>query len=118
MQDSRDPLDGESAVTLIRARRERGKLHTWFESDAGRLLAVVTNGERAMVMLLREPRDAGEHAIDRSAGESMSGGYVIDNGQVDTYADRDTVPLAMAMELVTAVIEGRERSPRDWQTDR
>ena len=70
-----------------------------FESDSGELLAVVTNGERAMVMLLREPGDAGEHAVDETAGTSTSSGYVLANGQVDTYADCDTVRLADALEL-------------------
>ncbi len=118
MQDGTEALDGGSAATIIRDRRSLGIFTTWFESDGGRMLAVVTNGERAMVMLLREPGDAGEHAVDRDAGDSTSGGYVLDNGQADCYAARDTAPLATALELVADVIEDRERSPVDWQTDR
>jgi hypothetical protein len=118
MQADSERLDPQSAVSLIHARLEVRKCETWFESDSGRLLAVVTNGVRAMVVLLREPGDPGEHAVDRSADGSTGGGYVFDNGQVDTYADRDTVPLAVAIELVAAVIDGRERSPADWQVDR
>lgn len=118
MQDSNDRLDAGSVVALIRDRCAQGILTTWFESDAGRMLAVVTNGERAMVMLLREPGDAGEHAVDRHAEDATSGGYVLDNGQVDTYPDRDTVPFETALELAAAVIEGRQRSQDDWWIDR
>jgi hypothetical protein len=117
MQDTDEPLDAQSAVSLIRSRMDLRQFETWFESESGRLLAFVTNGERAMVMLLREPGDAGEHAVDRSADTSTSGGYVLANGQVDTYPDRDTVPVATAMDLVVAVIDGRERARAEWQID-
>lgn len=73
------------------------------------MLAVVSNGERAMVVLFEEIGDAGEHAIDRSMGTSESGGYVLSNGQHDTYPDRDTVPLEIAMQLIDDVIAGRPR---------
>jgi hypothetical protein len=116
--DTCDPLDADGAESLVRARLHRGEYETWFESDSGELMAVVTNGDRAMVMLLREPGDAGEHAVDASADASTSGGYVLANGQVDAYANRDTVPLATAMSLLSAVIDGRERSPKQWQIDR
>jgi len=69
-----------------------GTLTMWFESDRGRAMAFVTNRYRAMVMLLDEPGDPGEHAIDPGAlGEQ--GGYVLENGQHDAYADdRATTP--------------------------
>jgi hypothetical protein len=118
LQDTDDPVDASRAVSLLRARLRKGQHETWFESETGELLAVVTNGERAMVMLLRGPGDAGEHAIDDAADGSASTGYVLANGQVDTYADRDTVPFDAAAELVSCVIDGRDRSPSDWQIDR
>jgi hypothetical protein len=59
----------------------------------GRLLAVVTNGTRALVMMLEEPGDAGEHAIDPTATGHQSE-YVLSNGQYDTYDNQDTVPVA------------------------
>jgi hypothetical protein len=118
IQDTSDWLDAQSAVSLIHSRLELRQYETWFESESGKLLAFVTNGERAMVMLLGEPGDAGEHAVDRSASTSTSGGYVLANGQVDTYPDRDTVPLRTAMALVVAVIDGHERSLAAWQIDR
>jgi hypothetical protein len=116
--DTSEPLDGDGAGSLIRARIDRGEYETWFESDAGELLAIVTNGERAMVMLLQEAGDPGEHAVDASAATSTSGGYVLADGQVDAYADRDTVSLATAVDLLSAVVDGRERPPTDWQIDR
>src|SRR5687767_9298318 len=118
VQDSTEPIDASAAISLLRSRLRSGRCETWFESDSGELLAVVTNGERAMVMLLREPGDAGEHAVDETAGTSTSSGYVLANGQVDTYADCDTVRLADALELVSFVIEGRERTPAKWRLDR
>ena len=118
LSDTSDPLDAAGAESLIRTRLDCGAFETWFESDSGEVLAVVTNGERAMVMLLREPGDAGEHAIDASADTSTSDGYVLDNGHVDSYADRGTVPLATAMRLLSAIIDGRERSSAQWQIDR
>lgn len=64
VQDSTQPIDATAAISLLRSRLRSGRCETWFESDSGELLAVVTSGERAMVMLLREPGDAGEHAVD------------------------------------------------------
>ena len=69
-------------------------------------------------LLLQEPGDAGEHAIDASAGESTSTGYVLANGQVDSYADVDMVTIADAMERVASVIGGRDRSASEWTDDR
>jgi hypothetical protein len=118
VQDSTEPIDASAAISLLRSRLRSGQCETWFESDSGELLAVVTNAKRAMVMLLREPGDAGEHAVDESAGITTSSGYVLANGQVDTYADCDTVRLADALELVASVIEGRERTASKWRIDR
>ena len=52
-----------------------------------------------MLMLLNEVEDAGEHARDRR-GQGRSTGYVMDNGQVDTYPDADTIPLTEAQRLL------------------
>ena len=117
-QDTGDPVHAAAAIALVRDRLETGHHETWFESDSGQLLAVVTNGERAMVMLLQEVGDAGEHAIDTSVGVSMSGGYALENGQVDTYADRDNVPLTLAMDHVADIIAGRRLKPDGRCLDR
>ena len=101
--DTNEAMSPSAAVALLRARLRSGQWETWFESDSGELLSIVTNGHRAMVMLLQEPGDAGEHAIDASAGESTSTGYVLANGQVDSYADVDTVTIADAMERVAQI---------------
>ena len=97
MQDTTEPLDAAGATEFVRSQLLAEQFETGFESDAGRMLAVVSNGERAMVVLFQEIGDAGEHAIDPSMGTSESGGYVLSNGQHDTYPDRDTVPLEIAM---------------------
>ncbi|MGW2036803.1 hypothetical protein [Streptomyces virginiae] len=95
---------GEEARQLLRHRCDWGSQETWFESETGRLLAVVTNGDRAMVVLLDGEGDPGEHLVDPHA-EGSSGGYVLAGGQVDSYADRDTVAFDVAGRAVAYVIE-------------
>lgn len=98
---------GEEARQLLRHRWDWASPETWFENDAGRLLGVVTNGERAMVVLLDGEGAPGEHLVDpRGEGSSGgSGGYLLSNGQVDRYADRDTVPFDVAGRAVAHFIE-------------
>jgi hypothetical protein len=118
LESSHAPVTGEHAVELINARADEGQFETWFEHDNGRLLAVVTNGARAMVMVLDEPGDAGEHAIDPTATGEQSE-YVLANRQHDTYDNRDTVPLQQALMIVKHVIEhGRAPAGIGWQIDR
>jgi hypothetical protein len=78
----------------------------------------VTNGTRAMVMMLDEPGDADEHATNPIAtGEQ--GGYVLGNGQHDTYDNTDTVPLEQALAIVEHILD-RDRPPvaAGWHIDR
>ncbi|WP_020578287.1 hypothetical protein [Actinopolymorpha alba] len=86
---------------------------TWLESSRGGTIALVSNGSRAMVMLLEhDDGDPGEHAID-PGGVGSSGGFVLENGQVDEYPDRDTVPMGDALRiLVYLVSEGVPRKMR------
>ncbi|MBT2540063.1 hypothetical protein J7E99_04915 [Streptomyces sp. ISL-44] len=95
---------GAEARQLLRNRWDWGNQETWFENEAGRLLAVVTNGERSMVVLLDGEGDPGEHLVD-PRGEGSSGGYLLSNGQDDTYADRDTVAFDVAGHAVAYFIE-------------
>lgn len=91
---------------------------TWLEHDQGRLLAVVSNGTRALVMLLDQLVDAGGHAVDPT-GTGQQNGYVLSNGQHDTYDDRDTVWLNEALSIVTHVVDHGEPSAGvAWQCDR
>lgn len=119
LQDTNEPIDASAAVELLRIRTAEQRYETWFESDDGQLLAIVTNGERAMVMvmLLQDDGDPGEHAIDASADASENTGFGLDNGQIDTYPDRDTVPFETAMQLVHEVLSGNPRQPTDWRID-
>ncbi|GAA1961061.1 hypothetical protein [Kitasatospora viridis] len=95
---------GEEARRLVGNRFDWASQETWFEDEQGRLLAVVTNGERAMVTLMHGAGDPGEHLIDPGA-EGSSDGYLLSNGQSDTYADRDTVPFGVAARAVAHVID-------------
>jgi hypothetical protein len=95
---------GEEARLLVGNRLDWASQETWFEDEQGRLLAVVTNGKRAMVMLLDGEGDPGEHLVDPH-GEGRSGGYLLSNGQVDTYDDRDTVAYSVAGRAVACLID-------------
>lgn len=108
--------DGRVVSGAEAARTLAGE--TWFECDDGRLLSVTTNGERAMVMLLREAGDEGEHAITPDA-DGAQDGYVLGNGQNDTYPNRDTIPLDRAHDVVERLIDHDDRpSGVSWQEDR
>ncbi|MFF3462946.1 hypothetical protein [Streptomyces sp. NPDC002619] len=117
-------LDGDGvavaaadAVELLRRRIAEVRLETWLKSSAGRSLAVVSNTERALVMLLDGDGDSAGHAVDPAA-RGTSGGFVLGNGQCDAYADRDTVPLAEALRIVRYVL-GTGAPPADvvWAAD-
>ncbi|MEU0411755.1 hypothetical protein ABZ307_28590 [Streptomyces griseorubiginosus] len=112
------PLTAAEALHLLRARIASGHLETWLVSSEGRALALVSNAERAMVSLLDEEDDPGQHAVDPGARGS-SGGYVLANGQRDEYPDEDTVPLADALRIVAGVVEAGA-PPKDipWCVDR
>jgi hypothetical protein len=112
-------LDGRAAVELVVARLERDIRTTWLESDRGRVACLVTNGDRALLMVLDHVEDAGEHLRDEFAGEVESTGYILENGQVDSYADRDTVPLALALEALEETIDADPAvGARPWVSDR
>jgi hypothetical protein len=118
LQDQSIRLAPNEAKELIRDRLAAGQLETWFESSRGRLLAIVTNGNRAMLILLDEAGDAGQHLI--TADEiGTAGGYVLSNGQVDRYPNRDTVLLAEAVRTVIALLAtGEPPGDLEWHSDR
>ncbi|MBK3566513.1 hypothetical protein JHN47_22555 [Streptomyces sp. MBT62] len=102
----------------LRSRIDSGQLETWLISSSGRSLAFATNTERAMVMLLEEEGDPGEHAVDPGC-EGSSDGFVLSNGQHDEYPDQDTVPIGEAFRLVEHIV-GTGSWPADarWVVDR
>lgn len=104
LQGSDYAYSGEKARLLLGNRMGWASLETWFEDDRGRLLAVITNGGRAMVMLLDREGDPGEHLVD-PRGEGRSGGFVLSSGQIDTYANRDTVAFEVAGRAVAHLID-------------
>ncbi len=110
-------LSGHEAVTLIQERLSKGDRETWFSHAAGPVLGFTTNGRRAMVVLLNGEDDPGMHAVDPLATGEQDG-YVLSNGQNDTYADRDTLPLADALRAVRLVLDD-DALPPDvvWERD-
>ncbi|PWI09937.1 hypothetical protein DIZ27_15315 [Streptomyces sp. NWU339] len=111
-------VSSEAVVETLRARVGSGQSETWLTSSSGRSSAVVTNTERAMVMLLEEEGHPGEHAVDPGA-EGSSDGFVLSNGQHDEYPDEDTVPIGEAFRLVEHIV-GTGSWPADarWVVDR
>ncbi|MEU6294042.1 MULTISPECIES: hypothetical protein [Streptomyces] len=116
--DSPVPVSSEVVLEALRMRIDSGQLETWLASSSGRSLAFVTNAERAMVMLLEDEGDPGEHAVDPGA-QGASGGFVLCNGQEDEYPDEDTVPIGEAFRLVKQIV-GTGSWPADarWAVDR
>lgn len=112
------PVSSETVLKALRPRIDRGQLETWLTSSSGRSLAFVTNTERAMVMLLEEESNPGEHAVDPRA-QGSSDGFVLSNGQDDEYPDEDTVPIGEAFRLVKHIV-GTGSWPTDarWVVDR
>ncbi|MFI0203797.1 MULTISPECIES: hypothetical protein [Streptomyces] len=58
------PVSSEVVLQVLRSRIDSGQSEMWLTSSSGRMLAFVTNAERAMVMLLEEEGDPGEHAVE------------------------------------------------------
>ncbi|MFG2007305.1 hypothetical protein ACGFNU_49965 [Spirillospora sp. NPDC048911] len=111
-------LTSQTAVEQLRTRINEGQLETWLTSSSGRLLAIVTNGQRAMVMLLDDDADPGQHAVDPAA-DGKSDGFVLANGQHDEYANKDTIPLSEALRIVRHLVdEGNPPSDVTWAIDR
>ncbi|MFF0445259.1 hypothetical protein ACFYT4_02375 [Streptomyces sp. NPDC004609] len=117
-KDGAAPVSCEVALETLRTRMAEGALETWLTSSRGRLLAFVTNTERAMVMLLDGVGDPGEHAVDPGA-DGWSDGFVLANGQDDEYPDHDTVPIEEAFRIVAGVLTtGAPPSDAAWVVDR
>lgn len=116
--DGERKVSGDSAAAIVSTAVDDGRLTTYFRSDRGRLLAVVSNGTRAMVVLMNGEADAGEHAVSPGAVGS-SDGYVLDNGQVDTYEDAETIRLGDALNVLRSIIDsGEPPSGTPWAIDR
>ncbi|MFF7211852.1 hypothetical protein ACFZAU_15180 [Streptomyces sp. NPDC008238] len=112
------PVSSGAVLEILRARVGRGLLETWLTGSSGRSLAFVTNTERAMVMLLRDEDDPGEHAVDPGA-DGSSDGFVLSGGQHDTYRDQDTVPVDEAFRLVEHIVRtGSWPADGHWVVDR
>ncbi|MEU2667852.1 hypothetical protein ABZ622_03130 [Streptomyces sp. NPDC007164] len=108
----------DAVAEALRGRIACGKLESLLESSSGRTLYVVSNTERAMVMLIDHPGDPGEHAADPGAQE-WSDGFELSNGQADEYPDADTVPLDEALRIVRHILAtGRPPADAAWVVDR
>lgn len=116
--DESSSVGPDEAIAVLRRRIAGGTCELWLAASSGRLLAVVTNAERAMVVLLDGEGDPGEHATDPGA-EGWSDGFVLANGQGDEYPDEDTVPLDEALRIVRHILAtGGPPADAPWTVDR
>jgi hypothetical protein len=103
-----------AAVEAIAA----GTGEIWFEHEQGPVLGIVIGGTRAMVLRLAESGDAGYHAIDPEASPEPSAQYVLANGQVDEYADSDTIEVRHVLPIVSHFLASLDRWPGViWRDD-
>ncbi|MGV4982581.1 hypothetical protein ACVB8X_20335 [Streptomyces sp. NRAIS4] len=110
-------VTAEEAGAVLGRRIAEGRLETWLTSSAGRLLSVVSNTERALVMLLDGDGDPGAHAVFLGS-RGVSGGFRLASGQCDRYPDEDTVPLGEAFRIVRQVIvTGLPPADAGWRAD-
>lgn len=115
--DGFSPVSADAALEELRSRIGSGRLESWLTSTSGRLLAVTTNTERAMVVLLDGEGDSGGHAADPEA-DGLSNGFVLANGQHDEYPDEDTVPVTEALRVVHHIItKGVPPADVAWRVD-
>jgi hypothetical protein len=110
-------VTGETVEQVVQAEFGAGRQMVTLTSSLGRILLIVSNGTRAMVVLLDRAGDAGQHAADPDA-TGGSGGYVLDNGQVDEYANADTVELGQALAIARQVVAGSGAATVVWRNDR
>lgn len=109
------PLAVSEIRTLLADRAAAGKLTTVLQSDTGLMLYLVTNRRRVMVMLMCADGSAG-HAIDDGA-QGTSCGYLLENGQEDEYADRDTLALPDALSVVEWILIHGAAPEIGWSVD-
>lgn len=113
----KDPSE-EQVLSAVREAVSAGQGEIWIEHQRGPILGLVLGGTRAMVLRLAEPGDAGFHAIDPKAPPEPSGEYVLANGQVDQYGDRDTVGARHVVPIVVHFLATTDRWPGvAWQDD-
>ena len=116
--DEERVVSGDEAVAHVSANVDGGMLTTYFRSDLGRVLVFVSNGTRAMVVLMSGEGDPGEHAVSPDSVGS-SDGYVLDNGQEDNYEDVDTIPVPEALTALRSIIDSGQPPPgTSWSDDR
>ncbi|MFD0683918.1 hypothetical protein [Actinomadura fibrosa] len=95
-----DPSDAE-IVSVMEQAISRGQGELWVEHADGPVLGIVLGDSgRAMVLRLAESGDAGWHAVDPAASSEQVGYYLLANGQLDEYADRDTVETREVMPIL------------------
>ncbi|MFC4911592.1 hypothetical protein [Actinomadura gamaensis] len=111
-------VSADEALETLRERIGSGRLETWLIGSTGRSMAVVTNTERALVMLCEGDGDPGERAVDPGA-PGTSKGFVLSNGQVDEYLNEYTVPIDQAFRIVAHIIRTGSWPPDvHWVADR
>ncbi|MFJ8085315.1 hypothetical protein ACIQ6Y_32500 [Streptomyces sp. NPDC096205] len=116
--DETVPTSTPTVLEMLQERIRAGLLETWLTSSSGRSLAFMSNTERAMVIIMNDEDDPGEHAMDQDASGS-SKDFVLVDGQHDEYPDEDTLPLAEALQVVNHILTTGAPPPHvAWSIDR
>jgi hypothetical protein len=125
-------LNSATLTRRLRHRLNSGILEIWLERTdvapkgsrarswtRNRLACLLSNGERAMLMVLDSSDDPGHHAFDELADDQLISGFALGNGQIDEYRACDTVPVEQALCALRVLIDDGVLDARiAWKSDR
>jgi hypothetical protein len=96
------------------------KSEVWLDCSDGKALSMLASGDRAWLMFLREPGDAGfsSRGNDALVKEEATLDFRLSNGQVDRYPVAWTIPREVATQALEHFFEHGERAPFvKWHAD-
>ena len=111
---------------LLRACRARGQLEIdasdgdGFSGSIGASVIALTSGGRGWLMFMQEPGGSSfsTRANDACVDSNEELSFTLTNGQVDTYPERWTIPLAQMVDGVVHFVFEGTRDPRlCWHDD-
>jgi hypothetical protein len=116
-EDGTPAASADAALQELRERIAAGRLESWLASSTGQSLGVISNTERAMVLLF-DADGGSENAVSPGA-TGWGEGYILANGQHDAYPDDDTVPLTDALRNVGHILTtGMPPTDGSWSVQR
>lgn len=110
----------EEAERLLSSIGNTDNLEIWACEDNGLSLCALLNGRCGWLMFLRFEGDVGFSSRNplKEQSEGVEEGFVLSNGQVDTYPSSWTIDRQMVFDaLLEFVAAGRRPSNVDWHED-